>query len=242
MFKTLNLSLLPLICFSLQNFDACNSPKSEIFKDAFICENEIVVGLDDRFNDYEEIRIYQNKDYHILDTATFNKCTNLKSVMISFCIDEIIGVDYFVNNDISIYYTGSLDHAKEINLFPVELNVYDYAYDEGFFQFWRSYIKSDDIIFCDFDNYELFVELSERFNLLKSSGDYDYVASYIDGENDETILKEIKYLESRFVKSEVKQTKEANRSNMLIIILLVASLGMSAITILYLFKQRKIIE
>ena len=243
------LTILPLLTASLFNMNTGNIVGKDTYNnDHFVLEeisehNYKIIGVKSEFTNESELRIYDTEEYHVttIDDGAFDECTNLSSFIISQCVTNI-PVDAFAGLNLSsIGYTGSLDLFNALNLVTSDV-VFEYAGDEGFMNYWQEFVRpTPDFNICDVSKAVYEKALSLYTNL--SEIDRAAIRNLKDGEGDDTILDSLNYLKElhREAKKE-NRTKEANKSTMIVFILIIASLGMSFICVFYLLRERKIIN
>lgn len=179
----------------------------------------------------EEVRIYENDHVTSIAENAFDGCA-FTTIMISHTVNEISAL--FPNNVI-INYTGALPTPFNTEGFIVN----EYACDEGFLNFWGTYIRphiTDSICEVKRVNYDKMINL---YNAL-SIEDKDTVNNTVDGSS--TIKDSVEFLKTFFKpKQSTNTTKEITQSTMITIILVIASIGMTSIGIFYFLKDKNII-
>lgn len=246
-----SLFALPLIILtSLSPLFAEREIGDDFTSDQFILQevstNEYkIVGVAEDFIEETELRIYDFDDKKIIsiDENAFASATNLESIMISnkltnFSISEnaFNGLDKFK----TINYTGSLEEFEELEFTNDKITINDYACDEGFMNFWNKFIRpTSDSSLCDVSK-ENYLKVQALFDEL-SLDDKDRVKDIEDG--DGTINDALNYLKDYHKEhKQDSRPKEVSKSTMIVLILVIASIGMSFICIFYLLRERKIIS
>ena len=184
----------------------------------------------------ERVRIYRETGATSIADGAFDGCT-FKYIMISDAIREIN--DEFPNTLLAIQYTG----AKEDINFNIPDNVYvnEYACDEGFMNYWVTYIRpnmNDSICNVTKDHY---LRMKELYNQLEAL-DVGSVSSMEDGTG--TIEDSISFLDEYFnqINKSQSRTKEISQSVMITLILIIAAFGMTSIGLFYVLKDKKVIS
>ena len=197
-------------------------------------ENHVLVSVNDKNTDY--VRVYAEKEVTTIGPNAFDDCS-FKAIMLSYTIKEVQAT--YPNTLEAIYFTGSLDEIEFD--YPNNVLVYEYACDEGFMNYWGQNIRpnTDGASICNVSK-EHYVKMKELYNGLASI-DKSVIDSKADGTG--TIKDSVKYLDSYFSGRNGSQntTREIPQTVMIILILIVASFGMTSIGIFYIFKDKKII-
>ena len=220
MLSVLFLSILPVVRLSA-------------YSDDFTIDNHVLMSVNDK--DAEEIRIYKEKEVTVIDEHAFDGC-HFTSIMIS---TTVIMVNANFTDGITINYTGALEDIAFS--YPNTVTVYEYACDEGFLNYWTSYIRLDpNGSICDVKKND-YLKMKELYRSL-SEEDVEVVDAIKDGSG--TIKNSIKYLDSLFgnVSPSPVKEKEVSQSVMITLILIIASFGMTSIGIFYFLKDRKMIK
>ena len=190
-----------------------------------------------------EMRIYCYDDM-VIDEIADNAFagTSFTSVAISNCVTNINTNAFAGQNTIKkCYFTGSEEEFDA--LYPNYLfeSIYYYAIDEGFINYWNKEVRpSEDSNICDItrDEYEYIRDLYT--SLIPS--DKEVVDAYEDAAG-ATIKDSIKELNRHFGEpSGSKETEEWNQTGAITLIIIIAVIGMTSITIFFLLKTKQIID
>lgn len=190
-----------------------------------------------------ELRVYNSEEYHVdeIESGSFDTCVRLKSFMLSDCV-VTIGRNTFttVSGFEVINYTGSEADFRLLNLDTTNITVNYYACDEGFMNYWYTYVRQDETSnICNItkDQYRTLCTLYQ--NLYEE--DLARVDAISDGEG--TIKDSMYFLDNMFNEGDITPTtKEASKTMMIILILTIATLGMTFICVFYILKERNIIK
>ncbi|MCR5184463.1 MAG: hypothetical protein K6C32_00060 [Bacilli bacterium] len=182
----------------------------------------------------EEIRIYKEDNVTKIGPNAFDGCS-FTTIMVSSTVRE---VETSFPNGTIINYTGAF---SDIQFNVGDLTTYEYACDEGFLNFWASYIRPNiDGSICDVTkaNYEKMMGLYANL----SDSDKEIVNQIEDGTS--TIKDSIKFLNDYFSPTDdsKKTQKEIASTTMITIILIIAAFGMTSIGVFYFLKDKNIIE
>ena len=191
----------------------------------------------------DELRIYRYDD-QLIDEIADNAFsgTSFTSVAISNCV-TIINANAFAGQTslVTCYFTGSEQEWNSLNVSYTFQNVYYYAIDEGFINYWNKEVRpTADTNICDItkDQYNYIRELYSDL----TAEDKAVVDAYEDLAGS-SIKDSIKELNRHFAApSGSKNTEEWNQTGAITLILIIAVIGMTSITIFYLLKTKKIIN
>ena len=203
-----------------------------------------IVSVKDEYTSSTYLRIYSNYvDSQIvineISEGIFDSCSSLSTVMISNKISTI--PQYFFENtpNLTVEFTGSIKEWNSYN-FTTEVTVFDYACDEGFINFWNTYVRvNENSNICDIST-ETYQKLMTLYSRL-SMDDYETVNEYVDVKGD-SIKKSIEYLKDLFEPKEKPTQDELSKDTTLTLVVIIAIFGMSAIAIFYLLKMKGIIN
>ena len=240
---------LPLLLASLFAFSPASAPKNSAadFKAHLISEqnergNYTLTGVKDSFTQ-TELRIYHYDDLLIdeINDSAFSG-TTFTSLMLSNSVTHI--TDTVFDNAANIkkmYFTGSEAEYTLLGLSHSFTNVSYYSKDEGFINFWNKEIRPEkETNICDITK-DTFNRL---YSLYKNLDDNDLktVDAYVDLGNAK-ISDSMKQLIKLFSDSKQSQQKEEwNQTGAITLIIFVAVLGMTSITIFFLLKTKHIID
>ena len=189
------------------------------------------------------LRVYgessDNKIVDEIDHNAFTSLSNLDSIMISKDIDLIYSDSLDFSNLDYLYYTGSIGEWNSNNIQSSAV-IYDYAFDEGFINYWNLYVRpTKDESICNIGEAK-YKELLNRYNALPTE-DYHRVNEYEDLAG-ETIEESMEYLDEFFNPKEKPKSEELPKDLTLILIICISVFGMSMIAIFYLLKKKDIIH
>ena len=147
-------------------------------------------------------------------------------------------------NDISnIYYTGSLEEFQALNLSFDTSHVTPYSVDEGFINYWNTYIRPNaEINICNDVSKETFGYVYGLYKDLIQS-DLVEVDKYVDiaGAKIGDSMKELIRLYASDQGSQ-KKKDEWNQTGAITLIIVISIVGMTSIAIFFLLKTKKIID
>ncbi len=197
-------------------------------------ENHVLTSVNDK--DTPNVRIYAEQEVTTIGEHAFDDCS-FSTLMISKTVKDVQAT--YPDTLGVIYFTGAL---SEIEFdYPNNVVVYEYGCDEGFLNYWTLNIRpnTDGSSICNVTR-EHYVKMKQLYNELETH-DRNTVDAKKDGTG--TIYDSVKYLDSYFSgrSSSQNTTKEIPQTVMIILILIVASFGMTSIGIFYIFKDKKII-
>lgn len=206
-------------------------------------DNYTVTGIKADSLDSNSIRIYRFDDQPIdaiADDAFVG--TSFSSIVLSKDIVYINSVAFENAPNIeSIYYTGSLEKFQSLNLSFDINHVYPYSVDEGFINYWNDNIRPEERTnICDIskDEYQKVYEMYK--NLVQS--DLNIVNAYVDkaGAKIGDSMKELNNVFSE--KGSQKRKDEWNQTGAITLIIVIAVIGMTSITVFFLLKTKNIIH
>ena len=225
--------LLLLLASSLF-INPINADLVKPYSDDLTVNNNQLVEVNDK--SALEVRIYKDKGVTSVANGAFDGCS-FNKIMISSTVREVISI--FPDN-IVINYTSSLDDIA----FDIPNNVFvnEYACDEGFLNYWTTYIRPNiDGSICNVQKND-YLRMKELFMNL-SNYDRQIVSNTNDGSG--SIAASITYLDRHFSDSPQggnNKEKEISQSVMITLILIIASFGMTSIGLFYFLKDKKVIE
>jgi hypothetical protein len=246
--------IIPVLALSLFNLAftsgdfTVNRASGEYYNDDLIYYKKsdgkyAVIDVNEESEFEMDYRVYgTGKNNEVVDEifeGAFDDCDFILTLMISNKITTI-PEDFFENLDLTtIYFTGSESEWNTYN-FTTSDNVKFYACDEGFINYWNTYIRSDvNTNICDIST-EVYDELLRLYNELEM-GDYERVNAYED-KSGSTIEESMEYLDELFNPKEKPKQEELPRDTTLALVVVIAIFGMSSIAIFYLLKQKDIIH
>lgn len=226
-------------------------PKASVSNnDAFVLEeiasNEYkVIGVKEEYQNSEELRVYGEEfsSYNIvsIDGTAFNSCSNLKALMVSYSIKEVLNLSA-TSSFKDIYYTGNESTLNDSGItFDSAFNIHYEAFDEGFIYKWNNEVRpTSESNLCDISE-SLYLEIKSLYELLDED-DKSVVDSYVDKAG-ATIKDSLKTLKDHFSpKPHPEERKEPSQKTMITLILIIAAFGMTVIGAFYLLKDKKIIN
>ena len=190
-----------------------------------------------------EFRVYHYDDM-VIDEISDNAFsgTNFEILGLTNSVTSI-NDSVFTNapNIKTINFTGSKEEFEALNLETQFTNVYYYAIDEGFINYWVKNIRptaESDICLISRDTYN---EVSLLYKNL-SDNDLEIVNQYEDLAN-ATIRSSMKELNRLFgTPTPTQKNEEWNQTGAITLIIVIAVIGMTSITIFFLLKTKKFIE
>ena len=240
------LGLLPLVLLVvpfLANEDVRPDYRSFINAEVNERGNYTVTSVKDDYLAASNIRIYkfdENPIDEIADTAFVG--TTFDSVVISKDITHINNAVFEnATNIVNIYYTGSLEEFALLNLSFDVNHVYPYSVDEGFINYWNSNIRTNkDINICNITRDQYNQTMILYNDLIKT--DVDVVNNYVDaaGYKISDSIKELIRVFSDIPSP--KKKDEWNQTGAITLIIVIAVIGTTAITIFYLLKTKNYIS
>ena len=209
------------------------------YSENFTVEDHVLVSVEEQNHPY--LRIYAYKEVTTIGEHAFDNCDHLMDIMISKTVRTVNAT--FPENVTHIAYTGALD---DINFdIPNNITVTEYAYDEGFLNYWREYIRPNiDGSICNVKK-EHYLKMKTLYQSLQGSQfykDVNTVNNTADGTG--TIEDSIEFLDNYFGTSNKSQMteKEISQSVMITLILIIASFGMTSIGLFYFLKDKNVIK
>ena len=202
-------------------------------------EDHVLTTVNDKSASY--VRIYGESGATSIGEHAFDDCT-FKCLMISNKVRENHAT--FPNTLETLEYTGA---KSDISFaIPDNVEVVEYACDEGFLNFWSEYIRPNiDGSICNVTK-QNYVKMKSLYNNLNR---YDYAVYDFEKVNETpdgtgTIKDSVAFLDNYFGNSnKSKMTeKEISQSVMITLILIIASFGMTSIGLFYFLKDKKVIE
>ena len=238
------IALLPLLAFLLP-FSAVK-PSVEDYHDSF--DDILITETNERGNKTlngvttsdAPVRIYAEFGIdEIADTAFQDK--QFTSVMISNFVTHMTD-NVFVNSNITtVNYTGSKEEFSALNLSFDINHVNEYAFDEGFISYWNEEIRPEENTnICNITQQTF----SKVYNLYKAleTNDKNFVDAYED-KGGAKIKDSMKELIAIFAEpSGSQKNDEWNQTGAITLIIVIALIGMTSITVFFLLKTKKIID
>ena len=190
-----------------------------------------------------EIRIYRYDDM-LIDEIAANafEGTSYTSVAISNCV-KIIHADAFAGQSTltTCYFTGSEEEWDSLYPNYAFQHVFYYAIDEGFINYWNKEVRpTENTNICEISTQtyqyvrELYIGLSAE--------DKAVVDAYTDLAGS-TIKDSMKELNRHFATPDgAKKSEEWNQTGAIILIIIIAVIGMTSITVFFLLKTKQIID
>ncbi len=203
--------------------------------------NYTLTGLSSTFS--EELRIYHYDDLvidEISDTAFQGQ--EFKTLMLTNSV-KFISDTLFANTPsiTKMKFTGSEEEYNALNL-STEFTVLSfYAFDEGFINYWNKYVRPlEGSNVCDITPDQFNYVYSLYKNL--SGEDLKTVDKYVDAAGSK-VGDSMKELVKKFVHDGKSQkTTEWNQAGAIKLIIFIAIIGMTSITVFFLLKTKKIIN
>ena len=190
----------------------------------------------------EEFRIYHYEDLVIdeIDDGAFNN-TTFTTLGLTNSVTTIHDAAFDNTSITIINFTGSKQEFDSLGLTHQFTHVYYYAIDEGFINYWNLYIRPEENSdICEITK-ETFFEVSALYKSL-SDDDLTIVNAYED-KGGAKIKDSMKELNRRFASATPTQSKEEwNQRGAITLIIVIAVIGMTSITIFFLLKTKKIIQ
>ena len=227
-------------------FALSTAPTKDEYKNALTTAqkengNYKLTAVDDSSFD-GEFRIYHYDDLLIdeVDDSAFAG-TTFTTLGLTNSVKTISDAAFSGTNINVVNFTGSEEEFVALGLTHQFTHVYYYAIDEGFINFWDLYIRpesSSDI--CEISK-ETFYKVSALYKSL-SDNDLNVVNATTD-KGGAKIKDSMKELNRRFASATPTQPKEEwNQRGAITLIIVVAVIGMTSITIFFLLKTKKIIQ
>lgn len=218
--------------------------KSSFNNDCFnISSTELVSVKDDHKND-TELRIYSSDDFKIesINSEAFKNCIKLESIMLSTTVKSLPETVFdCLDSFKTINYTGSIEEFELIGyLNSKQYTINEYSCDEGFLNYWKKNVRPNETSsLCDVPK-DIYNQIE---NLYKNLSDEDIASIKDVQDGNGTIEQSIKYLrELHSNQPQESRTHETSKTTMIVLILIIASIGMTFICVFYLLRERKIIE
>ena len=219
----------------------------EDYKSALITQpnergNYTLIGVDDS-SFGSEFRLYHYDDLlidEVSDTA-FNG-TTFTSLMLTRSV-TYIDDDVFDNasNIKNLFFTGSETEYQSLNLSHSFTGISYYAKDEGFIYFWNTEIRpTKDTNICSISK----ATFNKVYSLYKQldKNDLQTVDNYVDLAGAK-IADSMKQLVNYFAESKPsRKNDEWNQAGAITLIIFIAVLGMTSITVFFLLKTKHIID
>ena len=191
-----------------------------------------------------EFRVYRYEDYLVdeIDDNAF-KDSSISTLVISDCVLHIndAALDNATNLT-TLKYTGSKEDFAKLGL-KQEWNdkVVEYAVDEGFINYWNKNIRPNgEFNICSISE-ETYNTVYKLYRGLFGD-DLTYVNDYVDA-GGAKIKDSIKTLVDHFDEgSHAQTTEEWNQTGAITLIIFIAILGMTSITVFFLLKTKNIIQ
>ncbi len=235
---------LPFLLLSgLFSFSA--APSKADYRDALTTvqkenSNYKVTAIDDTgFGD--EFRIYHYDDLvidEIADSAFSG--TSFTMLGLTNSVKTINAVAFEGTSINYINFTGSEEEYAALNI-PSTIKYSCYAIDEGFINFWDTFIRPE----ANSDICEISKETYYKVSALyKSLSDDDLTSVNVSIDKSGAKIKDsMKELNRRFAEATPAQPKEEwNQRGAITLIIVIAVIGMTSITVFFLLKTKKIIQ
>ena len=243
------LSLFPIL--SMMSVFALSPLKAQDFRSYLTTEDnsrnqKTLIAVSASFTE-NELRIYHYDDLpidEISDTAFQD--TNFESLMMSNNVTHITNAVFTASKIKHMHYTGSSEEYNALILqreitYQFE-SISFYSYDEGFINYWNEKIRpTEDTNICGDVTSTTFQEMYGYYRALEDE-DKEVVNDYKDKAGFK-IKDSIKELETHFLgPSQTNKTEEWNQTGAITLIIFIAVIGMTSITIFFLLKTRNIIQ
>lgn len=239
---------LPLLIASLFTFSSPKMAKNvkSDHKDNLVTVlnergNYTVTGINPSFSG-DELRIYHYDDFVIdeIGDDAFDG-TTFKSLMMSKSITLVNDSAFDDCGITKMYFTGSEQEYQSLHLIHEFDYVTYYSKDEGFINYWNEHIRpAEDTNICNISK-ETFNYVYALYKNL-SAEDLETVDAYKDVSNAK-IGDSMKELIRVFSGSKNAQKKdEWNQTGAITLIIVIAVIGMTSITVFFLLKTRHIID
>lgn len=248
--------IIPLILGSFltvpnQLNSSSKATNNDYFNLTLISNNQYKISsVKDEYLLKEELRVYNDENYKIIEIEenAFDNCTNLSSLMISYSVTTLPN-NLFSNESTSlntINFTGSAEDWLKISNHSNYDNKYEINYfsnDEGFIYMWDNIVRpNENSSICDIGNKKYNNLVKPLYEKLEAE-DKSVVDNYVDKAGI-TINKSMKELADRF--SSVQKVnsieKEVSQDFMATLIVGIALVGMTFITVFYYLKEKQIIK
>ena len=241
--------IIPLLFASLFSLSCSSAPKNAAtdFKSYLVTEanergNYTLTGIKNTFTE-KELRIYKYDDLlidEVKDDAFVD--TTFSSLMLSKCVTHITNTVFDNATSIKkLYYTGSETEYNSLELTHSFTTLSFYSKDEGFINYWNQNIRPEaSTNICDISK-DTFNNLYSLYKNL-SDDDLKVVDAYVDL-GGAKINDSMKQLIKLFSDSKQSQKKdEWNQTGAITLIIFIAVLGMTSITIFFLLKTKHLID
>lgn len=243
MVKTL--SLLPLMfalpIFAMPRFAGAEDYRSKLETEVNERNNRTLTGITGAVGN--EFRLYHYNDL-LIDQVDDNAFvgTMFESLMLTKNVKYINDTAFSNATNIkNLYYTGSEAEYIELHLEHKFDLVKYYAFDEGFINLWNDKIRktaNDNI--CDISQ-DAFEDMYRHY--LRLSDEDKNTVNKTDDKAGVKIEASIKELTNHFSGAEKTQkTEEWNQTGAITLIIVIAVIGMTSITIFFLLKTKNIIQ
>lgn len=210
----------------------------ETFSTDLTIENHVLTSVNDKESHY--VRIYKEDEVTTVAEHAFDDCS-FTILMISKTVTTINAT--FPDSLKTIEFTGSIEDISFV--IPENVEVIEYACDEGFLNYWGEYIRPNiDGSICNVTR-EHYLRMKSLYSQLTKlefkTDDLENVNATKDGTG--TIGDSITFLNSYFNASNKSKSieKEISQSVMITLILIIASFGMTSIGLFYFLKDKKVI-
>ena len=238
-------SLLPIL--SMMSVFALSPMKAQDFHSYLKTQDnernqKTLIAVDTSFTE-NELRIYHYDDLpidEISDTAFEN--TNFESLMMSNYVTHVTDAAFSASKIKYMHYTGSPAQYSALGITHEFTSISYYSYDEGFINYWDEKIRpTAETSICDDVNSTTFQEMYAYYRAL-SDEEKEAVNKYQDKAGAK-IKDSIKELETHFLgPNQTNKTEEWNQTGAITLIIFIAVIGMTSITIFFLLKTRNIIQ
>lgn len=212
--------------------------------------NYKLISVKDTYLKEQELRIYNNNDKKItgIEENAFNGCLNLNTLMISY---SVVNLPTKLFNDesinlVALNFTGSEEDWKNVynhQLYEEKYEIKYYSNDEGFIYMWDNIVRpNENSSICDIGS-KKYNELVKPLYQNLAEKDKEYVDNHVDKAGI-AISKSIKELSERFSSIHKVNTaeKEVSQDFMVSLIVGIALVGMTFISVFYYLKEKQIIK
>ena len=224
-----------------RSFEPSTDVKNSLITEQNERGNYTLTGITGTFED--EFRIYHYDDLLIDEVSddAFNGQT-FKTLMLSNSVTHISDTLFANTPSITkMKFTGSEEEYNALNLTTEFAVLSFYAFDEGFINYWNKYVRpGEGSNVCDITPEQFNYVYSLYKNL--SGEDLKAVDKYTDLAGAK-ISDSMKELVKKFVHDGKSQkTTEWNQAGAIKLIIFIAIIGMTSITVFFLLKTKKIIN
>ena len=238
------LALLPLLALTIPFMN--QKPAVDNYHSGF--ESPLITETNERGNKTltgvaslnANVLIYADFEIDEISDTAFQG-TTFTSLMISNYVTHMTDNVFTNSSIVTVNYTGSREEFSALNLSFDINHVNEYAFDEGFINYWNKEIRPEENTnICNITQ-QTFSKVYGLYKALEID-DKNYVDAYEDKGGAKIKDSMIELIDIFGQTSPSHKNDEWNQTGAITFIIVIALIGMTSITVFFLLKTKKIID